>query len=286
MPTLPSFPQPILDAYRDRKLAVLFGSGLSIGVPGNFPKWIDLPERLLDQAAKQGVWTPQQIQHKRDFFKDGYISLEGMLAELDTLKTTLRSTRKYRAALTSIFMPQGALFGDNHRALAGLDVNVVLTTNYDHLFEAADPPPGRLAYTWLKADKALDDIQEGRRVLLKIHGTAEDDDSVIMTRAEYDKAAANVPYQRTMSYLLQSYTFLLVGYGINDPLDLDLVFGLNAGAFGAATRTHYALMHKGVSATDRDRWQRDMNIQVVPYDDHGDLPAILRALAGTPRNPP
>ncbi|MEP7120823.1 MAG: SIR2 family protein, partial [Byssovorax sp.] len=286
MPTLPLFPQPILDAYRDRKLAVLFGSGLSIGVPGNFPRWSELPERLLDEAAKQSVWTPKQIQHKRDFFKDGYVSLSDMLAELDTLKTALGKARKYRAALTSIFMPQGAMFGDSHRALAELDVNVVLTTNYDHLFEAADPPPRRLPYTWLKADKALDDLQGGRSVLLKIHGTAEDDDSVVMTRTEYDKAAAHVPYQRAMSYLLQSYTFLLVGYGINDPLDLDLVFDLNAGAFGAAARTHYALMHKSVTATDRDRWQRDMNIQVVPYDDHGDLPAILRALAGTRRNPP
>ncbi len=260
MPTLPPFPQPILDAYRARKLAVLLGSGLSIGLPGNFPRWGDLPGRLLDEVAKQGVWTPKQIQHKRDFFSDGYVSLEGMLAELDPLKTALRSVHKYRAALTSIFMPQGAACGDSHRALAALDVNVVLTTNYDHLFETADPSPGRLSYPWLKSDKALDDIQEGRKVLFKIHGTADDDDSVVMTRAEYDKAAAHVPYQRAMSYLLQSHTFLLVGYGINDPLDLDLVFGLNAGAFGAAARTHYALMHQSVSANDRARWQRDMNI--------------------------
>src|SRR5262249_2387047 len=129
-------------------------------------------------------------------------------------------------------------------------------------------------------------IQDGRKVLFKIHGTAEDDDSIVMTRAEYDKAAADLPYQRTMSYLLQSHTVLLVGYGINDPFDLDLVFGLNTAAFGSAARTPCALMHKSVSPTDRDRWLRDMNIQVVPYEDHGDLPAILRALATTTPNPP
>ena len=125
----------------------------------------------------------------------------------------------------------------------------------------------------------MDDIQEGRRILFKVHGTAEDDESVVMTRAEYDRAASNQPYQRAMSFLLQSFTFLIVGYGINDPLDLDLVFGLNTSAFGSATRTHYALMHKDISLTDRDRWQREMNIQVIPYDDHADLPMILRALA-------
>jgi hypothetical protein len=29
-----------------------------------------------------------------------------------------------------------------------------------------------------------------------------------------------------------------------------------------------------------------MNIQVVEYEGHGDLPDILHALAKTPRNPP
>lgn len=98
-----------------------------------------------------------------------------------------------------------------------------------------------------------------------------------MTRAEYTRAAAHVPYQRAMSLLLQSYTFLLVGYGINDPFDLDLVFGLSTSAFGSAARAHYALV-KDAAQNDRDRWQRELNVQVVPYQDHGDLPGILRAL--------
>ncbi len=70
-------------------------------------------------------------------------------------------------------------------------------------------------------------------MLFKIHGSAEDEGTVVMTRAEYTEAAAHVPYQRTMSFLLQSYTFLLVGYGVNDPFDLDLVFALNSSASGA-----------------------------------------------------
>ncbi|MFT3767111.1 MAG: SIR2 family protein [Minicystis sp.] len=171
-----------------------------------------------------------------------------------------------------------------HRALAALGIDAILTTNYDRLFEAADPT--RIAYTWQKAGPALADLQEGRAVLFKIHGSAEDDASVVMTRAEYDQAASNEAYRETMKFLLMGYTFLLVGYGINDPLDLDVVFGLNKKAFGSASRRHYALMPKSVSPNDRARWDREMNIQVIPYDDYGDLPAILRALGKTPRNPP
>jgi hypothetical protein len=283
-----TFPPPLLDAYRTGKLAVLFGSGLSLAkdVRGSFPRWSELPERLLEQAAKHGVWTKEKIDGVRGFFEGGQVSLEEMLAALDLIKTALKGARKYRAALGAVFRPDDAAPGDVHRALVDLGVDVLATTNYDELLEAVEGPPRRRVYSWRGSDKALDDIQGGKKVLFKIHGNAEDDDSVVMTRAEYERVAADVRYQRTVSYLLQGYTFLLVGYGINDPLDLDLVFGLNASAFGAAARTHYALMHRSVSATDRDRWQRDMNVQVVPYDDHGDLPAILRALAAAAKLDP
>ena len=273
------FPFPLLDAYRQNKLAILFGSGLSIAkdVTGNFPRWDALPERLLDHAAKQGIWSHAQIDARRAIFKGGYMSLDQMLTELDGIKTALRGPRKYQAALNDLFRPRNAAPGEVHRALVAVGAEVLATTNYDELLEHVEGSPARSAYTWKDSDKALSDIQEGRKVLFKVHGSAEDEETVVMTRAEYTRAAAHVPYQRAMSLLLQSYTFLLVGYGINDPFDLDLVFGLSTSAFGSAARAHYALV-KDAAQNDRDRWQRELNVQVVPYQDHGDLPGILRAL--------
>lgn len=284
MPPVVTFPQRLLDAHRDRKLAVLFGSGLSMGVPGNFPRWDQLPDRLLDLAEKQGIWNAAQIKARRAFFKAGHVSLEAMLADLDAIKTALGGAQGYLAALASIFQPADGAPGAAYQALAELDVQIVLTTNFDRLHEAADP--SRITYTWLKSDKALASISRGQKILFKIHGTAEDDDSVVMTRAEYDKAAGNVQYQSAMKDLLKNYTFLVLGYGINDPLDLDLVFELNKTAFGSAAQRHYALMREDQAKPHRDRWDREMNIQVVEYADHNDLPSILRLLAKNPRNPP
>jgi hypothetical protein len=282
------FPLPLLEAYRDRKLAILFGSGLSLApdVAPPFPRWRALPGLLLDHAEHQAVLSKPSIAAKRIICQDPDLSLEGMLAELDTVVEALRSRRQYQAALTAVFRPKSPTPGDVHHALAALDVALLATTNYDTLFERVEGPGERAVFTWKDADNALADIREDRKVLFKIHGSAENDATVVMTRREYDAAAKDGPYQRIMSHLLQTYTFLMVGFGINDPLDLDLVFGLNVRAFGSASRAHYALMQKTESAPHRDRWQRDMNIQVVPYDDHADLPGILRALAKAPRNPP
>ena len=81
---------------------------------------------------------------------------------------------------------------------------------------------------------------------------------------------------------------LFVGYGNNDPCDLDLVFKINSSLFKDSARKHYALMvEPGSNATPAERdylrtiregWDRDFNIKVIPYSDHDDLPAILRDL--------
>jgi hypothetical protein len=77
----------------------------------------------------------------------------------------------------------------------------------------------------------------------------------VLTLSEYNEAVKDDPYQRTMSHLLQTYTFLLVGYGMNDPFDLDCLLRLNTRAFKSASSLRYALL-KDPSPNDRDRWQR------------------------------
>jgi hypothetical protein len=113
--------------------------------------------------------------------------------------------------------------------------------------------------------------------LLKVHGTAEHHDSVVMTQSEYQQAHSDRSYQRVLGHLLQQYTFLFIGYGMNDPLDLDLAFKGNADAFKSAARRHYVLM-KDPSDNDRDRYEREYNVQVIPYRDHAQLSAILEEL--------
>lgn len=112
---------------------------------------------------------------------------------------------------------------------------------------------------------------------VKIHGTAERHDTVVITELEYHEVRSNPSYRAVLDHLLQRYTLLFLGFGLNDPLDLDLVLKWNAEAFKAAARRHYALL-KDPSDTDCDRYAREYNIRVIPYRDHAELPAILEEL--------
>ncbi|RJS16294.1 hypothetical protein DRW03_30580 [Corallococcus sp. H22C18031201] len=271
-----SFPPPLLDAYRSKKLALCTGSGLSLskGVQGNFPTWPELPQRFLDACERQGVLDAEVIVAKRAQFKRK-MRLEVMLAELGTLVTAL--DRSYQDALNDIFRPPDVAPGVVHNVIAQLGVGAILTTNYDPLIEELRETPRRQPYTWKEAERVLGDLKAGRRVLFKIHGTAERYDTVVITEREYDRVRSDKGYQSVLRHLLQENTVLFLGYGMNDPFDIDLVLKWNADVFNSAARRHYALL-KDPSDTDSDRYLRDYNIQVLPYSDYAALPGILEAL--------
>jgi hypothetical protein len=274
-------PNPLVEAYREGRLALFLGSGVSLGpdVKGRFPTWTELPERLLDRCEHYDALDADAILAKRARFKLR-MRLEDMLSELGTLRTALR--RSYQDALNDIFRPDDAAPGAAHRAVLDLGVRALLTTNYDQLFEMLPEAPRRQPYTWREAARALGDLRAGRKILLKVHGSAEDHESVVMSDLEYREAHADASYRAVLSYLLQDHTFLFVGYGMNDPLDLDMVLKGNVDAFNVSARRHYVLLRRPGDA-DVDRYEREYNVRVLPYQEHGELPAILAALAAARR---
>jgi hypothetical protein len=267
-------PKRLVDAFHDGALAPFLGAGasLSAGVTGRFPLWKDVPLRLLAEAEHLGLVDPTFIANKRVTFS-APLSLRTMLAELGVLKVQLG--RDYRDAMNRIFRPTDAAPGPLHQALVDLRCLLVLTANIDQLIEKSDP--ARQAFTWQQATDLLSDLNDGRDVLFKVHGSVETVDSLVMTQDEYDTARRNEPYQKTLSHLLQRYTFLFVGFSLVDPLDLERVLESNAHAFEHAARPHFALLKSPVGS-NADRWRDDFNVHTIEYPDHGDVIDVLRWL--------
>lgn len=273
--TMPSLPRRLLKAHQEGKLALFIGSGLSLGVPGNFPTWTELPLRLLDRCAHYDALDNPMLTLKREQFRER-MRLEQMLAELGALQAALGLD--FQAAVNDIFRPADAAPGPAHRVLPSLNVRAILTTNYDQLIEALAEVPPRQSYCWTDAAAALGDLKAGRKVLLKVHGSAERHETVVMSELKYEHVRNNKSYQSVIRFLLQEHTFLFIGYGMNDPLDLDLALRCNVDAFKSAAQRHYALVRKPTDA-DRDRLERDYNVTVVPYEEHAEVPSILTEIA-------
>jgi len=121
------------------------------------------------------------------------------------------------------------------RALARLDFPLVITTNYDLLFERAlqaeKKYPQSIVYTPKEYSETLDhEPQPNRPVILKIHGSVEAPESIVVTDEDYiqfvlrmsEKEHSN-PVPMTFLYHLKRWPTLFVGYSLMD-YNLRLLF--------------------------------------------------------------
>jgi hypothetical protein len=121
------------------------------------------------------------------------------------------------------------------QALARLDFPVVLTTNYDDLFEQALRQAGKdplvVVYSRERGPQiALDDLSSHRPVVFKLHGDIRQPESIVITEDDYmdfiDQMLASPPYHPIplrLRALLARWTTLLVGCSFAD-LNLRLLF--------------------------------------------------------------
>lgn len=103
-----------------------------------------------------------------------------------------------------------------HKALASVDPHIVITTNYDDLYESACMEAGKSLETVVKSAQ-LPRIPQYRPRLLKLHGDINAPEDIVLTGPDYGK------WQREAGGLkaevvtaLQKSVCIFVGYGVAD----------------------------------------------------------------------
>lgn len=292
MASPPMIPPRLVKAQQERRLVPFVGAGLSLAsdVAGNFPSWRAVPGRLLDECDDYSVWQDDAERAARRAVliettpagdRPRPMSLDDLLAGLDEVKRKLG--RHYPAAITSVFRPSAAARGAAHRAIMDLGATAVLTSNYDELLEMAEGPPTRTPYTWKQSADALADLKQGRKVLFKVHGTATDASSIVLTAGEYRTAHEDPAYRHVLEHLVASRSFLFVGFGLDDPYDLDVTLRDNATLLAQAAELHFALLKRSADPQDdvdlQARLRSSYNVATIFYDDHDQVVPFLEALA-------
>lgn len=174
-----------------------------------------------------------------------------------------------------------------HRAILDLDQRVFLTTNFDKLLEAAwaDQPIDGVRYprVFSKIDekifRALKD-HEGR-YLVKIHGSVDNPQDIVFSRSQYIKSAfGNTQYSGFLESLLLNYTFLFIGFSMDDPAITSLM-ELYALRYPNA-RPHYMMSGDNQPANILDlnkKLRKLVVMQYNPENHHAVLPEILREMS-------
>lgn len=193
--TLEPVAKRLAAAVRRRDAVLFLGAGVSAGA--GLPAWQGLLDSL---AAELGPGVPIERLRRLDV-RDQAALLERRLCNSGT---TLHS-----AIAKHIDRTRYALA---HGHLASLPVREIVTTNYDRLIETAvEPVDGKMAVLPYEA------VAPDQRWLLKLHGSIDRDDSVVLTRSDY----LSIPARHSALFglvqaMLLTRHMIFIGYSLSD----------------------------------------------------------------------
>lgn len=270
-------PPRLEQACRAGSLTLLVGSGLSLqaDVRVNYnplfgwtslPAWTDIPLRLSECLKRY---------RGRDLPPRPTESLEEFLADMDFLRQCLGDSLYYPRAVFDIFTPEIRDAGLANRLALRLPSTAVLTTNYDFLLSCA-APPATPTFTWREARAAREYLagSASHRPIIKLHGCASRPDTVVLTRLEYENLGQQQEYRSLMRSVFEHHAVLFLGFGMNDPRDLDQILR-QATLAGAAGAEKFALIPSSRCTEVQAKFPQ---VQTIPYQSPGEVPARLAQL--------
>lgn len=241
------------------------------GLP--LPSWPWLVSRMYEEMLRVGE-TESERRALVEFFRE-----EGALDCAQLFRQTIGEAnyrefliRQFDAGAHDFIQPT-----PSHEALVELSLPLLFTTNYDELIEAA----------YLRASQpirvSIDEAQfRARRAaggpphLVKLHGSIDQPQSIVLTRSDY--ARARIDRQEMLGFLrteMAESGFLFLGFSLSDPNfnaihdDLRQVYGMNLPA---------SFSVQGRRNTVKERYLRSLDVNTVWLDGWNDLPGFLQRI--------
>ncbi|GEL74786.1 SIR2 family protein [Myxococcus virescens] len=273
------------DLIRDlakRRCVIFLGAGVSANAKNDKGTSPPLWDAFLEAATKR--LTSQQAAE---------------VSQLIAAKDLLSAGERVKRYLGPLFMGmvQEAFINPKfrpaeiHKHILRLDPRIVVTTNFDKVYESLANSPDELAGSLVT--KNLSDIDltavlrgEGRSII-RLHGTADRVDDLILARSDYAKAHVRMRSSyEVLEALALTHTFFFVGYSLRDP-DLQLILETHAVKHPHA-RYHYATVPGPADSMQVDTYRDVLRVELLPYtvvpgsnpgtQDHSDLTKSLGEL--------
>ncbi|GAB2178295.1 SIR2 family protein [Dongia sp. agr-C8] len=274
--TSPVFNSDLLGDLARQSVVLFLGAGVSASaVTANGGKIAGWSKFLRDAALRVDASLREQILD--------LIDAKDFLLACELLQSALADEWE---KVVSAEYGQVAQPSPLHAALLRLKQRIILTTNFDKLLEMAWGAPEQGGTHYAKVISKIDqDIfrvlkSHESKYLIKIHGSVDDAQTLVFSRSEYIRMAfGNVSYSGFLENLLLNYTFLFVGFSMDDPAITSLM-EMYALRYPKA-RPHYIFASQSIPDNLVDIHKRLRKLAVIPYDasnDHAALAPLITEL--------
>ena len=273
-------PDNLKNAYQGKRCAVLVGAGASVGA--GLPTWHQFLNSMINSAHDHRVINDDKEKEYRDLVSDPAKYL--MVAA--GLKEDLAGY--FDEFIDHTFMAPKPQPTELHRSITRAErLQFVVTTNYDILLEQAYRAAGMYnvsVCTFTDAGEVQRRLAKREFFVLKAHGDASRvGNGIVLTELDYRNIIYRQrAYQSLLSAMFTMFTIVFVGVSMTDP-EIKILLSYIADAFSPTSGpSHFALMaEEDVTNVERDRWLRDMKVQLIPVskaDDYREVTEFMQAL--------
>lgn len=189
----------------------------------------------------------------------------------------------YQALLNDCFNDASFLPSELHKAIFNLDSRLVITTNFDKIYEKHCLTASSEGFKVIpyNSNSLGDEIRSDTRLIIKAHGSIDELGRMIFTKAQYHSAKENYSsFYAILKALLLTNTCIFIGCGMEDPDVLLLLEEVRITA--NPNRPHYALLRSGShSSFTKHDLVTAYNVKVLEYGpNHSDLVTDILELQG------
>lgn len=187
----------------------------------------------------------------------------------------------YHSLLNECFNDATFEPSDLHKIIFKLDSRLVITTNFDKIYEKHCNAVAQAGFKVLPyySGSLSDEIRSDTRLIIKAHGSIDEISRMVFTKAEYHEAKESYSsFYAILKALLLTNTCIFIGCGLDDP---DVLLILEEVRIAVnSNRPHYALLRSGsFSQYVKDDLISAYNVKALEYGpDHSNLVKDLEML--------
>lgn len=267
------WPDNLVEELAYRRCLIFLGSGISATAKNDDGESPDTWGAFLDNV-KSKMKNPSEDDKK---FVEDMLKKQNYLLALQAI-ADLCDSGEYSNYLKSQYLRGKYKPSKVHELIKDLDSKIVVTTNFDKLYEGLCHEPEYITFDYTDTRSIIGSIKAPENIIIKAHGSIDDTEKLIFTAKQYYQAQEKYPeFYHLMTALFLTHTVVFLGYSLNDP-DINLLLQFLHNTANSSC-PHYMIDKKGNKPQLVKHWKDTYNVSLLEYgDDYSCLESSLEEL--------
>ena len=267
------WPDNLVEEIAYRRCLIFLGSGISATAKNDKNESPDTWSEFL-KNAKTKMKNPTEEDKE---FVDEMLEKQNYLLALQAI-ADLCDSGEYSNYLKQQYLRGNYIPSNVHRLIKDLDSKIVVTTNFDKLYESLCHVPEYVIFDYTQTRSIIASLKAPENVIIKAHGSIDDTEKLIFTAKQYYRAQEKYPeFYHLMMALFLTHTIVFLGYSLNDP-DINLLLQFLHNTANTSC-PHYIVDKTGNKKQIVKNWKEVYNVSLIEYGDtYDELEVALQEL--------